>query len=101
MTTPERVRSPRDVHGAPQRLDSHDADAAARRVLADYVRQQQAAVRGAGDGRAAARVAVVIGLAALGAVLGAAVGSLRGIALPLACGMGLVGALLGAITTRR
>ena len=98
MNPPERVRSPRDVLGAPLRLERDDAEAAARRVLADYARTQKAPARRGGW---ASRLVVMLGLALLGAVLGAAVGSLRGLAGPLAAGMALVGALLGAFSTRR
>lgn len=101
MIDPTRVRSPRDSHSAPPRLDRADAEAAAERVLADYRRYQQAATQDVGRGRSAARWVVVIVMAVLGAGAGALLGSVRGLGAAGAGAMGLLGIVLGVIATRR
>ena len=101
MIDPTRVRSPRDTHSAPPRLDRADAEAAAERVLAGYRRQQQAATQDIAGGRGTARWIVVVVMALLGVGAGALLGSTRGLGAVGACAMGLLGIVLGVIATRR
>jgi hypothetical protein len=101
VSAPERVRAPRDSRSPPPKLDRDDADAAARSVLADYVRQQQGATRQVAGTRGALRWLMVLGLATLGAGLGALVGVLRGEPIAFGLALAAVGLLLGLATTRR
>jgi hypothetical protein len=101
VTAPERVHAPRDIHAPPPRLGRGAAEAAAQRVLADYLRQQHGG-RGPVDGPGrTTRALTMLGLGALGAVLGALVGGLRGQPLVFGFGLAMVGVLLGWASTRR